>query len=105
MHLEQLSLRHSVQAISKIFALSLFVSPLLRLFMSCVPLSSIAGSILRPGPAFTKIYGQYENCTLFVFSLSDPKQNARSLLTPVSGTVVYALSHGGLGFALHGSFL
>ena len=23
-------------------------------------------------------------------------------MTPVSGTVVYALSHGGLGFALHG---
>ena len=41
---------------------------------------------------------------LFVFSLSDPKQNARSFLTPVSGTVVYALSHGSLGFALHGSF-
>ena len=32
--------------------------------MSCVPLFSIAGSILRPGPAFTKIYGQYENCNL-----------------------------------------
>ena len=43
--------------------------------------------------------------SLFVFSLSDPKQNARSLLTPVSGTVFYALSHGSLGFALHGSFL
>ena len=42
--------------------------------------------------------------SLFVFSLSDPKQNARLLLTPVSGTVVYALSHGSLGFALHGSF-
>ena len=41
---------------------------------------------------------------LFVFSLSDPKQNARSLLTSVSGTVVYALSHGTLSFALHGSF-
>ena len=40
----------------------------------------------------------------FVFSLSDPKQNARSFLTPVSGTVSYALSHGSLGFALHGSF-
>ena len=42
--------------------------------------------------------------SLFVFSLSDPKQNARSLLTPVSGTVFYALSHGSLAFALHGSF-
>ena len=44
------------------------------------------------------------NGTLFVFSLSDPKQNARSLLTPVSGTVFNALPHGSLGFALHGSF-
>ena len=38
---------------------------------------------------------------LFVFSISDPKQNARSLLTPVSGTVFYAFSHGSLAFALH----
>ena len=44
------------------------------------------------------------NPTLFVFSISDPKQNARSLLTPVSGTVFKALSHSSLGFALHGSF-
>ena len=43
--------------------------------------------------------------SLFVFLLSDPKQNARSLLTPVSGTVFKALSHSSLGFALHGSFL
>ena len=42
--------------------------------------------------------------SLFVFLLSDPKQNARSLLTPVSGTVFYALLHGSFGFALHGSF-
>ena len=42
---------------------------------------------------------------LFVFSLSDPKQNARSLLKPVSGTVFHALSNGSLGFALHGSTL
>ena len=42
---------------------------------------------------------------LFVFSINGPKQNARSLLTPVAGTVFYAaLSHGSLGFALHGSF-
>ena len=40
---------------------------------------------------------------LFVFSIDDPKQNAGSLLTPVSDTVFYALSHGTLGFALHGS--
>ena len=41
--------------------------------------------------------------TLFVFSLFGPKQNAGSLLTAVSETVLYALSHGTLGFALHGS--
>ena len=33
------------------------------------------------------------------------KQNAGSLLTPVSETVFYALSYGTLGFALHGSSL
>ena len=42
--------------------------------------------------------------TLFVFSLSDRKQNARSLLTPVSGPDFYALSCGTFGFALHDSF-
>ena len=41
--------------------------------------------------------------TLFVFLIVGPKQNAGSLLTPVSDTVFYALSHGTLGFALHGS--
>ena len=40
---------------------------------------------------------------LFVFSIDDPKQNVTSLLTPVFETVFYALSHGTLGFALHGS--
>ena len=42
--------------------------------------------------------------TLFVFSIDGPKQNATSLLTPVSNIVFYALSSGTLGFALHGSF-
>ena len=42
---------------------------------------------------------------LFVFSIDGLKQNAGSLLTPVSYTVFYALSYGTLGFALHGSFL
>ena len=41
---------------------------------------------------------------LFVFSIDGPKQNAGSLLTLVSDTVFYALSHGTLGFAFHGSF-
>ena len=41
---------------------------------------------------------------LFVFSIDDPKQNAGSHLTVVSGVVFDALSHGTLGFALHGSF-
>ena len=40
---------------------------------------------------------------LFVFSINDLKQNARSLLTPVSDTAFYALSHGNLYFVLHGS--
>ena len=38
---------------------------------------------------------------LFVFSIVGPKQNAGSLLAPVSDTVFYALSHGTLGFSLH----
>ena len=42
---------------------------------------------------------------LFVFSIDGLKQNAGSLLTPVSYTFFYALSHGTLGFALHGSSL
>ena len=42
--------------------------------------------------------------SLLVFSISDPKQNARSLLTSVSDAAFYVLSHGGLSFALHGSF-
>ena len=42
---------------------------------------------------------------LFVFLLVGPKQNAGSLLTPVSDTILDALSHGTLGFALHGSYL
>ena len=42
---------------------------------------------------------------LFVFSLVGPKQNAGSLLTAVSDTLFYALSHGTLSFALHGSYL
>ena len=41
---------------------------------------------------------------LFVFSIDGPKQNAGSLLTPVSDTVFYALSHGTRGFVFHGSF-
>ena len=41
---------------------------------------------------------------LFVFSIVGPKQNAGSLLTAVSGAILYALSHGTLRFAFHGSF-
>ena len=41
---------------------------------------------------------------LFVFLKSDPKQNARSLLTPVSDPDFHAPSHGSLDFAHHGSF-
>ena len=45
-----------------------------------------------------------EQRALFVYMKSDPKQNARSLLTPVSDPAFHALSHGSLSFALHGSF-
>ena len=41
--------------------------------------------------------------TSLCFSIVSPKQNAGSLLTTVSDTVFDALSHGALGFALHGS--
>ena len=41
---------------------------------------------------------------LFVFSIVGSKQNAGSLLTPVSDTVFHDLSHGTLGFFVHGSF-
>ena len=42
--------------------------------------------------------------SLFVFSINDPEQNARSLLTPVFDPAFHALSHGSLGFSFHGSF-
>ena len=42
--------------------------------------------------------------SLFVFSIGGSKQNVKSFWTPVSESVFYALSHGSLGFALHGSF-
>ena len=42
--------------------------------------------------------------SLFVFSMVGSKQNAGSLLTPVSDTIFYTLSHDTLGFPLHGSF-
>ena len=41
---------------------------------------------------------------LFVFLKSEPKQNARSFLTPVSDPAFHALSHGSLGFPFHCSF-
>ena len=41
--------------------------------------------------------------SLFVFSIGGSKQNVKSFWTPVSESVIYALSHGGsLGLALHG---
>ena len=40
---------------------------------------------------------------LCVFLIVCPKQNAGSVLIPVFDTAYYALSHGTLGFALHGS--
>ena len=40
---------------------------------------------------------------MFVVLINGPKQNARSLLAPVSGQAFYALSHDSLHFVLHGS--
>ena len=56
--------------------------------------------------AFAAISKCYHNqpLPLFVFSIDDPKQNAVSLLTPVSSIVLDALSHSTLRFAFHGSF-
>ena len=45
----------------------------------------------------------FANSSLFVFSRNGLKQNARSLLTPVSHTDFYALSHGSLHFGVYGS--
>ena len=50
------------------------------------------------------IWIQIQIRSLFVFSIGGLKQNVKSLLTPVSDRAFYALSHGTLGFALHGSF-
>ena len=47
---------------------------------------------------------QQQELALFVFSIDDLKQNAGSLLTPLSSKGFYALSHGTLAFAFHGSF-
>ena len=41
--------------------------------------------------------------SLFVFSINGPKQNARSLLTQISSSILHALSHDSLHFGLHGS--
>ena len=46
---------------------------------------------------------EFQNMSLLVFSIDGSKQNAGSLLTPVSNTVFHALSHGTFGFTLHGS--
>ena len=43
------------------------------------------------------------NLSLFVFSINGLKQNARSLLSPVSHPDFYGLSHGSLHFGLYGS--
>ena len=42
--------------------------------------------------------------TVDFFSIGGLKQNTRSLLTLVSDTVFFALSHGSLHFVLHSSF-
>ena len=52
----------------------------------------------------TKKTPEVETDALFVFSIDGFNQNAGSLLSLVSYAVCYALSHGTLGFALHGRF-
>ena len=49
------------------------------------------------------LFHKAQSIPLFVFLKSDPKQNARSLLTPVSDLAFHAFLHGS-SFALHGSF-
>ena len=48
-------------------------------------------------------FREKSDIALFVFLINGLKQNARSLLTPVSHTDFYALLHGSLHFVLHGS--
>ena len=57
---------------------------------------------------FTKCFGakgiimtSFHHGALFVFSINGLKQNARSLLTPVSHPDFYALSHGSIHFGLY----
>ena len=45
-----------------------------------------------------------DGISLFVFSIGGRKQNCVSLLTPVSDSVLIALSDGTFLFSLHGSF-
>ena len=56
----------------------------------------------RSGEAINKDVCRSISLALFVFLKSDPKQNARSLLTPVSDPAFHSLSH--ISFSFAGSF-
>ena len=60
---------------------------------------------ISTGEAFPSALISWIHAPLFVFLKSDPKQNARSFLTPASDPAFQALSHGCLDFAVNGSFL
>ena len=46
---------------------------------------------------------EFHNLCLYL-SMGGSEQNVKSFWTPVSESIIYALSHGSLGLALHGSF-
>ena len=86
-----------------------------KLEVLCLHPSSIAFSLAvsSPGPAIQYIPDQTKRIQKFVrdaapslfFWIGDPKQNVNSFMTPFSDSVFYSLSHGSLGFVLHGSSL
>jgi len=57
-------------------------------------------------PSFTNYQPKklLKTTSLFVFSIGSRKQNGVSLLTPVSDSILIALSDGTFLFSLHGSF-
>ena len=69
---------------------------------SSAPLLSVIDSFLVN--LVSSLFLVYWRMPLFVFSIDDTKQNAGSLLTPVSSIVFGAPLHCTLSFAFHGCF-
>ena len=63
------------------------------------------GSNPEPLPSEEVALSTPQTPPLFVFLIDGLKQNVKSLLTPVSGTVFHALSNGSLHFVLHRSLI